>query len=115
MLGWILGLVLLGGGLYLFRPIPAIYTPEMAKRDLNTRAQELLVFFNRNKGITAGTQNIEQNKLVSSFQYAWNLTVTVQISKLRTDGVWDSSTAYAFRQLTGYSPTPVQSQVMSGY
>lgn len=113
VLGWILGLGLFGAGLYLFRPVPAIVLVPRSTQELNGRAQDLLTFFSRNRGIALNTQNPEQNKLIESFQSIWNHTH--QIPTLRTDGVWDSATANVFRQLTGYSPPPIQTQVTSGY
>ena len=114
MLGWLLALGLLGG-LYLFRPItgPAQVQSDQA---LTRATQDLLAFFSTNRGITLSSANdtslIEQNARIRAFQNAWNVN---ELPKLRTDGIWDSTTANVFRQLTGYSPPPVQAQVTSGY
>lgn len=110
MLGWLLGLGILGGGWYWFRGRPADAT--QANRETVGRAQELLASFNRNNGIVLDGSNPAQTRLIQTFQLAWNKTT--QLPKLRADGVWDSQTAQAFKRLTGYSPPPVQIAT-SGY
>ena len=110
MLGWLLALGLLGG-LYLFRPV-AMPGQVQSDQVLTKATQDLLAFFNRNKGIVPNSSNEEQNILVRAFQAAWNMN---ELPKLRTDGIWDSTTANVFRNLTGYSPPPVQAQTTSGY
>ena len=118
MLGWLLGLGLLGGSLwYIDKNIIGLglsgNNPTAQDDRVTIRAtQDLLAFFNRNGGITPSSANAEQNARVRAFQIAWSRT---EIPKLRTDGIWDSTTANVFRELTGYSPPPVQAQVTSGY
>ena len=109
MLGWLLGLGLLGGGWLWYRSVqPTVQDDQAVLRT----TQNLLAFFNRNQGITPNSSNEEQNILVRAFQAAWS---NKELPKLRTDGIWDSTTANVFRQLTGYSPPPVQAQTTSGY
>lgn len=112
MLGWLLGLGLLGGGWLWYRSL----VPSVDDQAMTIRAtQNLLAFFNRNRGITPNSSNAEQNALVRAFQIAWSKN---ELPVLRTDGIWDSTTANVFRQLTGYSPPPVgspQRQATSGW
>ena len=118
MLGWLLGLGLLGGGLwYIDKNIISLGLTGQGAAGQNDQAitqaaQDLLAFFNRNRGITPNSSNAEQNARVRAFQVNWSLS---ELPKLRTDGIWDSTTANVFRQLTGYSPPPVQAQTTSGY
>ena len=114
MLGWLLGLGLLGGGWLWYRSVQPTAEEDQA---LTRATQDLLAFFNRNRGIVLGSSNPDQNARVRAFQIAWSQN---ELPKLRTDGIWDSTTANVFRQLTGYSPPPVgiplsQRQVTSGY
>ena len=117
-MGWLLGLGLLGGIWYGRKygwPWSA-QTPALDDQAVTRATQDLLAFFNTNRGITLSSTNdtslIEQNARIRAFQAAWNRN---EMPKLRTDGIWDSTTANVFRQLTGYSPPPVQAQTTSGY
>ena len=115
MLGLLLGLGLLGGGWLWYR---SVTSTDQDLQAITRATQDLLAFFNRNKGITPNSSNTEQNTLVRAFQVVWS---NKELPKLRTDGIWDSTTANVFRQLTGYSPPPVgipfpvQAQTTSGY
>ena len=115
MFGLLLGLGLLGGGWLWYRSSSKAL-PGSGDQMLTYAAQNLLAFFNTNRGITLSSTNdtslIEQNARIRAFQVAWNVN---ELPKLRTDGIWDSTTANVFRQLTGYSPPPVQAQTTSGY
>lgn len=104
MLGLLLGLGLLGGGLYYFWP--KSMDNVQANREAIGRAQEVLASFQRNNGLILDGTNPGQVRLIQMFQEAWNKAP--QLPKLRTDGVWDSQTAQVFKQLTGYSPPVVQ-------
>ena len=109
MFGWLFGLGLLGGGWLWYRSLQPTVQDDQA---ILRASQDLLAFFNRNRGIVPNSSNTEQNTLVRAFQIAWS---NKELPKLRLDGIWDSTTANVFRELTGYSPPPVQSQVTSGY
>lgn len=109
MFGWIVGLGLLGIVLYRLNALQPTVQDDQA---ILRASQDLLVFFNQNRGVTMSSANSKQNALIRAFQIAWS---NKELPKLRIDGVWDSSTAYVFRQVTGYSPAPVQAQVTSGY
>lgn len=111
-LGWLLGLGLLGGGLYWWSQTTP--DPIQANREAIGRAQELLASFQRNNGVVLDGSNPGQVRLIQMFQESWNRSP--QLPKIRTDGVWDSQTAQVFKQLTGYSPTVVQiPAAISGY
>lgn len=114
-LKWLLGLGLLGGGLWYvdkniiglgLTPNPKL-DPIYSKQFVIDSAQRLLVLFQKNRGVDLSGRNEEQKRNVRFFQIATNGYQTSIESKsppLREDGIWDSATSAAFLELTGYSP-----------
>lgn len=87
---------------------------EYARQGTVEKAQELLAFFQRNQGLTLNGSSTEQNQRVRQFQIASNKSRLPGYLLLRTDGVWDTNTGEAFKQLTGYTP-PQRQITTSGY